>query len=325
MAFDRAAALAAGYSEDEIDGYLQSQPKEKAEPVGAPPAPTTVVKEAGEGEYGPAIAAAAGAAAAAAPYVAGGGALYAGGKYLQGKNIDAKAAADVARIREQSSLANIELQREKIAERAARTNAAIKPVVPTSSPILNAQGQPFQTARPTMPTAPVPTGSVAPPPTAQQIAKMPSANLPAGPANVSPGSAAMNQMSRQLGQQAAGIPTPMPTQPGPSQWSQIGKTLGPIARGLGQVAGPVGMAASIYEAAPYLEKAQIGQNVASGKLPRDIQQAYRTANSNYAGPQLDPSAAQNVLQGGSERDIKYFGGRDSLTEMMRRKAAQKVL
>jgi len=76
MAFDRQAAKQAGYSDDEIDAYLQSQPtKEKdkgpvqpgvmTESSTEPPPPSTVISETGGG-MGPALAT---AGMAVAPYV----------------------------------------------------------------------------------------------------------------------------------------------------------------------------------------------------------------------------------------------------------------
>ena len=85
MAFDVQAARAAGYSQEEINAYLQGQPKtEKIAPVapgqevdpGEPPPPEGTITPAGEGNYMPAVATAGLGAAA----VAGPAALYYGGK-----------------------------------------------------------------------------------------------------------------------------------------------------------------------------------------------------------------------------------------------------
>lgn len=82
MAFDREAAKAAGYTEEEINAYLQDKPESKeVTPVapgqevepGEPPPPTTSVTPAGEGNYAPAFATAALAVPAAA--VGAGGVL----------------------------------------------------------------------------------------------------------------------------------------------------------------------------------------------------------------------------------------------------------
>lgn len=85
MAFDRQAALQAGYTEEEIDSYLQNlagsappPPPAPTAEVGEPPAPTTTVTPAGEGNYAP-TAATAGLAAAS---LAGPAALYYGGKKI---------------------------------------------------------------------------------------------------------------------------------------------------------------------------------------------------------------------------------------------------
>ena len=73
MAFDRQAALQAGYTEEEIDSYLQNQagsppppPPTEMSATGEPPAPTTTVTPAGEGSYAPTLATAGLAAAGAA-------------------------------------------------------------------------------------------------------------------------------------------------------------------------------------------------------------------------------------------------------------------
>jgi len=75
MAFDVQAARAAGYSQEEINAFLQGQPKtEKIAPVapgqeidpGEPPPPEGTITPAGEGSIGPGLATAGLAAAGAA-------------------------------------------------------------------------------------------------------------------------------------------------------------------------------------------------------------------------------------------------------------------
>ena len=75
MAFDVQAARAAGYSQEEINAYLQGQPKtEKIAPVapgqevdpGEPPPPEGTITPAGEGSWKPGLATAGLAAAGAA-------------------------------------------------------------------------------------------------------------------------------------------------------------------------------------------------------------------------------------------------------------------
>jgi len=93
MAFDRQAAKQAGYSDEEIDAYLQSQPQTPAPAPGAapgsnePPPPTTTVTPAGEGGMmSPLATAGLAAAGAAVPFAAGYGVAKYGGR-----------AADIAR------------------------------------------------------------------------------------------------------------------------------------------------------------------------------------------------------------------------------------
>lgn len=78
MAFDRQAASAAGYSEEEIDAYLQTLPPEERQSTSAPttaaaaeppPPPTAPLAQAGEGSIIPALATAGLAAAAGAKAV----------------------------------------------------------------------------------------------------------------------------------------------------------------------------------------------------------------------------------------------------------------
>ena len=111
----------------------------------------------------------------------------------------------------------------------------------------------------------------------------------------------------------------------PSAMAQAGKVAGTVARGAGRVLGPAGMAMNLYDAGQTARETQLGQRLAAGQGQR-AEQAFRGGmGMNYQGPQLDAQQAQNVLQSGSPRDIQYFGGRDRLSEMIRRKAAEKVL
>jgi hypothetical protein len=111
----------------------------------------------------------------------------------------------------------------------------------------------------------------------------------------------------------------------PSAMAQAGKVAGTVARGAGRVLGPAGMAMNLYDAQQMAQQTQLGQRLAAGQ-GQQAEQAFRGGlGMNYQGPQLDAQQAQNVLQSGSPRDIQYFGGRDRLSEMIRRKAAEKVL
>ena len=113
----------------------------------------------------------------------------------------------------------------------------------------------------------------------------------------------------------------------PGRFAQIGKVLGPIARGLGRVAGPVGIGLNIHDAAPYLNKANIGQNAAEGnfahlKNPGQILQQQH--NTQYGAP-ISPEQAQAVLESGSPRDIEGLGGQEFLNTVIRQQAAAQAL
>ena len=61
---------------------------------------------------------------------------------------------------------------------------------------------------------------------------------------------------------------------------------------------------------------------------RQTQQTFRNMNVPYGQgftSTMTPDQAQNVLSSGSDRDIQAFGGRDYLNELIRKKAAEKVL
>jgi hypothetical protein len=108
----------------------------------------------------------------------------------------------------------------------------------------------------------------------------------------------------------------------PGMGAQAMKVAGPLLRGAARVAGPVGLGMNIYDASQMAQETQLGSRLAQGQ-GRQAQQAFRGRNQNY-GP-VSPDQAQAVMQSGSERDIAAFGGRDKLSEMIRLKAAEKVL
>ena len=111
----------------------------------------------------------------------------------------------------------------------------------------------------------------------------------------------------------------------PGAMAQAGKVAGTVARGAGRVLGPVGMGLNLYDAGQMARQTQLGERLSQGQ-GQLAEQAFRQGPvKNYQGPQLNPQEAQNVLKSGSPRDIQYFGGRDQLSEMIRKKAAEKVL
>jgi hypothetical protein len=162
MAFDREAARQAGYSDEEIDAYLsQESNKKKTAPaptvvseVGEPPAPTTVVPEAGGGVAGAATT----AGLAVAPYVATGAAGAAaalGANKLYGAW---KQSAQAAQALADAKLASEQGIAQRAAARAMPMPAPSGPVAPQ---ILDAAGRPFAPTAPVAPTAP-PAAPMAP-------------------------------------------------------------------------------------------------------------------------------------------------------------------
>jgi len=110
----------------------------------------------------------------------------------------------------------------------------------------------------------------------------------------------------------------------PSTMQQVGRVVGPALRGAARVAGPVGMAMNINDAGQLARETELGTRLAQGQGGR-AEQAFRSGPVQaYQGPQMDAQQSQNVLQSGSARDVKYFGGQDQLREQMRRKAAARV-
>jgi hypothetical protein len=110
----------------------------------------------------------------------------------------------------------------------------------------------------------------------------------------------------------------------PGVMGQVGRVVGPVARGAAKALGPVGMGMNLYDAGQMARETQLGERLAQGQ-GRMAENAFRGGmNMSYQGPQLAPQEAQNVLQSGSARDIKYFGGEDQLKQMIRKKAAEKV-
>jgi len=109
----------------------------------------------------------------------------------------------------------------------------------------------------------------------------------------------------------------------PGTMSKIGAVAGPLARGVARVAGPVGMAANLYDAGQMARQTQLGERLQQGQGQR-AEQAYRNMNTQY-GAQLSPQEAQNVLASGNMRDIASFGGADRLNMAVRLQAAKRIL
>lgn len=113
----------------------------------------------------------------------------------------------------------------------------------------------------------------------------------------------------------------------PSYAQQAGRIAGPVLRGAARVAGPVGMAANLYEAAPYLEQA--GPELSSGRAQGRIAQAQQQMLNQPTPAPLSPIEASNLLSSNDERTINIYGGRQRLEEIVksavRQSAASRVL
>ena len=104
------------------------------------------------------------------------------------------------------------------------------------------------------------------------------------------------------------------TQAMPSTMQQMGRVLGPVARGAARVAGPIGMAMSLNDAGQMARETDLGSRLGQGQGQR-AEQAFRNMNTQYGGP-ISPQEEQNVMAYGRQRDIQA---------LIRRKAAQRVM
>ena len=172
MAFDREAAKAEGYSDDEINAYLQAEAEKnkQATPVtadpGEPPAPVTKFEPVGSS----AASVGTSAGLAVAPYAlpaAGAAAAAIGGNKLYGAWSDSAKAAQAladAKLASEQGIAN------RAAMKAGGGAPQMRPVAPTGTPTYNVPTSnvpqiraPLPTAAPVAPTAGAPmAGPVAP-------------------------------------------------------------------------------------------------------------------------------------------------------------------
>jgi len=100
---------------------------------------------------------------------------------------------------------------------------------------------------------------------------------------------------------------------------------GGLARGAARVAGPAGLAYDIYEAYPYYEQANVPQRLQSGEIPRQMQAARRMMLNAPTPAPLTRQEAQNLLASGDQRTIDIYRNDAEVANLIRRKAAQKVL
>jgi hypothetical protein len=98
----------------------------------------------------------------------------------------------------------------------------------------------------------------------------------------------------------------------PSNFSKLGQALGPVARAVGKVAGPAGMAMNVYDAANMAQETQLGERLARGEGQRAQQAFGNMINRNVSGYQLSAIEAKNLLDSGDERTINIYGGRQRL-------------
>lgn len=177
MAFDREAAKAEGYSDDEINAYLQAEAEKKKQPtapvvdVGEPPAPQTKIEPVGTS----ATSVATTGALAAAPYVlpaAGAAAAAVGGSKLYGAwNASAEAAKALADAKLASEQGIANRAQQKMAQQAGSAMRPINPAATYNVPTQNVPQMraPLPTAAPVAPTAMPGMPAAAPAPSSPSI------------------------------------------------------------------------------------------------------------------------------------------------------------
>lgn len=113
----------------------------------------------------------------------------------------------------------------------------------------------------------------------------------------------------------------------PGMLAQAGRMVRPLAVGAARVAGPVGMAANLYEAAPYLEQA--GPELTSGRAQNRMAEAQQMMLNRPTPAPLSPQEASNLLQSDDQRTINIYGGRAHLEALVksgvRQRAASRIL
>lgn len=96
-----------------------------------------------------------------------------------------------------------------------------------------------------------------------------------------------------------------------------------LVRGAARVAGPVGLAANVYEAAPYL--AQVGPALATGQPQQSMRDARRSMLNAPTPAPLTRQEAENLMASGDQRMIEIYKNDAELANLIRRKAAEKVM
>jgi len=111
----------------------------------------------------------------------------------------------------------------------------------------------------------------------------------------------------------------------PSKMAQVGKVVGPALRGAARIAGPAGLAYDVYEAYPYLQEANVGQRTATGEVRQTMNQARRAPLNAPTPAPLSTQEATNLYQSGDQRLIDIYKNDAELSNLIRRKAAERVL
>jgi len=312
MAFDRAAAKAAGYSDEEIEAYLQANPEVAKDtpppPSGSedrPPAPSTVIPDIDRTNE---VLATGGAALAGAgeilPYAGAAYGAYKGSQYLNAGLEAIKGYGQRTAVNEFNTLMN---NYSKMNHDIRQYQKAGQPV-PQS--LLDSQaklGQQIEAAQsristtPAAEPAPAPKGPVKPAGVPAQAAGAVAPEVTAGAE-----AAQAARAAAPAAEAAGGIMSKVAP-----YLQAAGKVAAPVAR----VAGPVGMVASAYEAAPYLKEANVGPRTASGEVGRMVKGANRMALNMPTPAPLSAQEAKNLLDSGDERTINIYGGRQRLQQI----------
>lgn len=229
MAFNREAALAEGYTEDEINAYLQAEAEKnkQATPVtadpGEPPAPQTKINQVTPG----ATAAATTGAMAVAPYI-GTAALGAGGLYGAGV---AKQAFDAYKQGNAVKQAHIDLQYDKMQQAAQKAAGGVPTAGPVApSPLVDQYGKPMAASGPVAPPQAQPTSmtSRVQAAAANNIKNLPPATAPAS---------MMGNIGKMAGRVLPGAGTALNAYDAYNR-AQEGDYLGAGIAGIGAVASP---------------------------------------------------------------------------------------
>ena len=109
----------------------------------------------------------------------------------------------------------------------------------------------------------------------------------------------------------------------PTYGEQAMKVVGPALKGTARVLGPVGNAMALYDAGQMARETELGSRLQQGQ-GQQAEAAFRNLNAKY-GNAMTPQEAQAVMESGSQRDIAAFGGADRLKQLIRQKAAQRVI